>query len=91
MPVKLLCDSLSLFRQFFFSVAATLKSIDYNVAMTFIFNSNSNNNNSYYYFLNFFITIVIIITTLSQADIRIEWSYVAFWPRTCFSTLILIG
>jgi len=58
-----------------------LKSIDYNVAMTFIFNSNSNNNNSYYYFLNFFITIVIIITTLSQADIRIEWSYVAFWPR----------
>jgi len=26
-----------------FAVAATLKSIDYNVAMTFIFNTNNNN------------------------------------------------
>jgi len=27
-------------------VAATLKSIDYNVAMTFILNNNNNNNNT---------------------------------------------
>jgi len=27
-------------------VAATLKSIDYNVAMTFILNNNNNNNNN---------------------------------------------
>jgi len=27
-------------------VAATLKSINYNVAMTFIFNNNNNNNNN---------------------------------------------
>ena len=35
-------------------MAATLKSIDYNVAMTFILNNNNNNNN---------ITIIIIIIT----------------------------
>jgi len=29
-----------------FAVAATLKSIDYNVAMTFILNNNNNNNNN---------------------------------------------
>ena len=29
-----------------FTVAATLKSIDYNVAMTFILNNNNNNNNN---------------------------------------------
>jgi len=37
----LLCDSLSLSRSFF-AVAATLKSIDYNVAMTFVLNNNNN-------------------------------------------------
>ena len=30
-----------------FAVAATLKSIDYNVAMTFILNNNNNNNNKW--------------------------------------------
>jgi len=35
----------SLFQQLF-AVAAILKSVDYNVAMTFIFNNNNNNNNN---------------------------------------------
>jgi len=39
----LLRDSLSLSRSFF-AVAATLKSVDYNVAMMFILNNNNNNN-----------------------------------------------
>jgi len=34
-----------------FAVAATLKSIDYNVAMTFILNNNNNNNNTYAVYL----------------------------------------
>jgi len=38
---SLLRDSLSLSRSFF-AVAATFKSIDYNVAMTFILNNNNN-------------------------------------------------
>jgi len=38
----LLRDSLSLSLQLF-AVTATLKSIDYNVAMTFILNNNNNN------------------------------------------------
>jgi len=38
-------DSLSLSLLFFFDVAATLKSMDYNVAMTFILNNNNHNNN----------------------------------------------
>ena len=41
----LLRDSLSLSRSFS-AVAATLKSIDYNVAMTFVLNNNNNNNNT---------------------------------------------
>ena len=41
-------------------MAATLKSIDYNVAMTFVLNNNNNNNNNMYrpnlYFAQWLIT-----------------------------------